>query len=281
MKKINTSNYPLSLSVILLVLLLPNYAAQFGSAPHSIRLNAEEKNDLENLIFTITENMVYIPKATIEINPFDTPYQYDENNLPLSEADFLLVKIDDFFISKYEVTIKEWNIIMKEKKKIGPDLQPVSNLSTYEVWSFIDQLNQISGKKFRLPFINEWNYVADLTNDQLPSYSTDSCQLDNMIWYRQNSNSTLQQVALKDRSQLGLYDFFGNAAELVSPYYSALEGPNNTAIESDPLQVGWQHILVKGGSYQTPRQAFHCYNKIISHNYRDGTIGFRLVMQVQ
>jgi formylglycine-generating enzyme required for sulfatase activity len=73
------------------------------------------------------------------------------------------VCVDDFDIGKYEVTQGQWLAIMKKSPstfgKCGEDC-PVEEVSWDDVQEFITKLNKMTGRNYRLPTGDEWEYAA-------------------------------------------------------------------------------------------------------------------------
>ena len=69
----------------------------------------------------------------------------------------------NYEIGKYEVTQAEWRAVMgsspSDNSSCG-DNCPVENVSWDDTQIFIQKLNTISGKEYRLPTEAEWNYVC-------------------------------------------------------------------------------------------------------------------------
>ncbi|MDR3366290.1 MAG: formylglycine-generating enzyme family protein [Prevotellaceae bacterium] len=77
------------------------------------------------------------------------------------------VKVKDFWIGKYEVTQAEWGSVMGTVEGItfsdsygkGPH-HPAYKISYHDALLFISNLNQRTGKNYRLPTEAEWEYAA-------------------------------------------------------------------------------------------------------------------------
>lgn len=129
------------------------------------------------------------------------------DEFPLQE-----ITIADFNLGKTEVTQRLWTSIMGFNPSVYVCTScPVTNISWYDVQVFINRLNRITGKSYRLPSESEWEYAAKegLTAD-----------LNSTAVYAANSGK-IQQVASKAADGLGLYDMRGNVWEWVSDWYHA------------------------------------------------------------
>ena len=68
---------------------------------------------------------------------------------------------NDYYIGKYEVTQALWKAVMgKNPSNFKGDNLPVEQVSWDDCQEFINKLNKITGKKFRLPTEAEWEYAA-------------------------------------------------------------------------------------------------------------------------
>lgn len=145
------------------------------------------------------------------------------------------VKLNGFYMAKYEVTQKLWLSVMgnKNPSKIIGDSLPVTRVSWYDVQTFIGKLNQLTGKNYRLPTEAEWEYAArggQLSKNYRFSGSND---LEEVAWFRDNSDDEPHAVGTKKPNELGLYDMSGNVYEWCSDgfdryewnYYDTVENP--------------------------------------------------------
>jgi len=132
------------------------------------------------------------------------------------------VTLDDFSIGRTEVTQGLWKSVMgsnPSKYKCGNNF-PVERVNYDDVQQFINKLNEKTGKKYRLPTGDEWEYAARGGNKSLEYRYSGSNNLDDVAWYRGNSRHLIRRrthpVGTKRPNELGLYDMNGNVWEWTS-----------------------------------------------------------------
>lgn len=174
------------------------------------------------------------------------------------------VRLDDFYLGKYEVTQAQWEAIIGDNPSYnkGCDDCPVENIM-FRVEEFIEALNQVTGKNYRLPTEAEWEYAAR-GGQYMPSLDerTDykysgSNQIDEVAWYADNSQGKTQPIGLKKPNTLGIYDMTGNVWEPCQDKYYAdyynFSVPNNPV---NPAMGDYQ--VLRGGSWFN--DAYNCRN---------------------
>ena len=187
------------------------------------------------------------------------------------------VTLSGFYIGKTEVTQKQWqNVMSSNPSSFKGDELPVENVSWNDCQTFINKLNQLTGKKFRLPTEAEWEYAARGGNKSKGYKYSGSNTIGNVAWYSGNSSSRTHPVATKQANELGLYDMSGNVWEWCQDWYgsySSSSQANPTGPTSGSYRVG------RGGSWRNG--ATYCR---VSYRYsRNPTdliyyMGFRLAL---
>ena len=186
------------------------------------------------------------------------------------------VTLSSYYIGQYEVTQAQWRAVMGDNPSYfeGCDQCPVEQVSWEEVQEFIRRLNQRTGLNYRLPTEAEWEFAARGGNNSKRFQYAGSNNLDEVGWYRSNSEDKTHPVGQKKRNELGLYDMSGNVWEWCQDWYgdypsSAQTNPTGPA--TGAYRVG------RGGSWSYgPR---HC--RVANRNGGDpgdryGLLGFRL-----
>jgi formylglycine-generating enzyme required for sulfatase activity len=190
------------------------------------------------------------------------------------------VTVNDFSIGKVEVTQGLWTAVMGSNPSNfeGDSNLPVESVSWNAVQEFIQKLNTMTGKKYRLPTEAEWEYAARGGKSGKGYKYSGGNNIDEVAWYDGNSSSKTHPVGTKQANELGIYDMTGNVWEWVSDwygenYYSSSPGSNPTGPASG------SHRVLRGGSW--PDDAGYCRVSIRSYNnpgIRYSNLGFRLAV---
>lgn len=127
----------------------------------------------------------------------------------------------NYEIGKYDVTQKEWLAVMGANPShftaCGENC-PVEQVSWNDVHEFIQKLNAKTGKQYRLPNEEEWEYAC------YGGSQTEYCggsNLDSVAWYKDNSNATTHPVGQKQANGYGLYDMSGNVWQWMENKYDS------------------------------------------------------------
>ena len=152
----------------------------------------------------------------------------------------------------------------------------MESVSWEYIQEFIQKLNHLSGKRYRLPTEAEWEYAcrAETTGDR---YGI----LNEIAWYRDNSNGSKQPVGLKKQNAFGLFDMLGNLIEWVNDWYSRdyyERAPINDPPGPDrPDQGLWIGRVWRGAHYNDPAVYVTAGHRR-TWNMADAWAGFRLAM---
>jgi hypothetical protein len=145
----------------------------------------------------------------IDVNAKDIVKAPDIKMITVQDGDF------NFEIGKYEITQAQWKAVMGSNpsfKFTGDDL-PVQNVTFTQVQKFIKNLNEKTGKNYRLPTAAEWKYAAKGGNKSKGYKYSGSNNIDEVAWYDGNSSVRTHAVGSLSPNELGIYDMSGNVSE--------------------------------------------------------------------
>jgi len=225
------------------------------------------------------------------------------------------VTVGDFSIGKREVTQKLWKLVMSgdnPSNTKGDDL-PVDGVTLGDALKFIAELNEITGKKYRLPTEAEWEYAARGGKMSKGYKYAGSNNIGDVAWYALNSgdkpfdtefdagnmkieeikeriklnnkrlvsnNNKSRPAGAKRPNELGIYDMTGNVWEWTMDRYG-----DNYDDYSAVRQTDFEHYesgadyVIRGGSWsdgvRTCRLSFRSYSQPKESHW---DVGFRLVL---
>lgn len=190
------------------------------------------------------------------------------------------VELSDFFIGKFEFTQAQWIAIMGENPSELECMNcPVNDMSWEQLMEMIKKLNQLTGRKFRLPTEAEWEYAAQGGNQTKGFLYSGSNNIEEVAWLKPNGGDQQHEVGQLKPNELGLYDMNGNAWELCQDWYDKKfyqRSPNKNPVNETPTK----YRVSRGASWMSP--AHYCerhYRNTDHPHHKRGNGGFRLVME--
>ena len=217
------------------------------------------------------------------------------------------VSVDDFQISKNEVTFEEFDKFCVQRGYPMPDdggfgrgKNPVMNVSWEGAIKFCNWLSTThkfekvydievdsSGLKiksvdygatgFRLPTEAEWEYAAKGGSQTQGFAYCGSNNLDEVAWYSNNANDKPHDVGTATPNELGIYDLSGNVWEWCWDFYDA--GYYANSPETDPRgpDTGTQRVY-RGGCFTSDESFLRLTRRFgLAQSMSSGMIGIRLV----
>ena len=185
------------------------------------------------------------------------------------------VTLSSFRIGKYPVTQAEWKAVMESNPSFftGDNL-PVETVSWNDVQAFIAGLNEVTGKKYRLPTEAEWEYAARGGNNSQGYKYSGSNDIDEVAWYA-GDNGT-HPVGRKMPNELEIYDMSGNVQEWCNDWYGAYSNAPQTNPQGPA--TGSKRVL-RGGSWDAGAGYCRVSNRYTyPPGYSDNDRGLRLVL---
>jgi formylglycine-generating enzyme required for sulfatase activity len=187
------------------------------------------------------------------------------------------VTLSDYYIGKFEVTQGLWVAVMDSNFSTFQkgDNYPMEYVSWDDCQMFINKLNQMTGKQFRLPTEAEWEFAARGGNKSGGTKFSGGSEIADVAWFESNSDGSTQPVGQKSPNELGIYDMSGNVWEWCDDWY----GNYSRSAQTNPkgANKGARRVL-RGGCWRSLPKS--CRISFRNYNFPDmgsDGDGFRLV----
>ncbi len=217
--------------------------------------------------------LVWIPPGSFMMGSFSSDFDADEDERPRHEVTLT----QGFWMGKYEVTQAQWKQIMAgyNPSRFDGDNLPVERVSWNEVQEFIAELNHLTDQAFSLPTEAQWEYAA--RGDVPGNTYSGGNDVNQVGWYKDNSNNTTHPVGQKAANAWGLHDMSGNVWEWCQDWYGTY--PSGSVTDpTGPDSSGY--LVYRGGSYYDGADDLRLASRdYIAIDFRYDGLGFRLVMQ--
>ena len=166
----------------------------------------------------ITIDMVKVKSGTFKMGATSEMLNSCVDEKPVHKV----ILTNNYYMGKYEVTQALWQEVMGSNPSyFKGDNLPVEQVSWNDCQEFINKLNSITGRKFRLPTEAEWEYAARGGKKSRGYQYSGSSNISDVAWYTDNSGSKTHPVGTKQSNELGLYDMTGNVWEWCQDWCSS------------------------------------------------------------
>ena len=207
-----------------------------------------------------------------------------ERNRKADEGPVHNVKVDSFWMGKFEITWDLYELFMSREidnvkvtdknNEVDIDVDAVSSATTpyvemsfgmgtvgYPAISmtqlaaskFCEWLSAITGNYYRLPTEAEWEYACRAGSDKPFSFD-DNDKISEYAWYDGNSADSYHKVGQKKPNSWGLHDMHGNVSEWTLDQYKPTSYQNNNKnIIINPIVKATKLYprVVRGGSFMS------------------------------
>ncbi len=225
----------------------------------------------------------------------------------------------DFYMSKHEITISQYAEFLNAMRTRAPQdglvilqgqllYNNVNNESTLPIYDLaankytttpgfenypMNSLYYASAKAYatwvggKLPTEAQWEYAVRAGSTTPFYFGTQQDNLSNYAWISENSNYKAHPVGQKIPNAWGLYDMYGNVAEItddkntdsntIDPY------PTISTAESpliDPLNQSGYAYIVRGGSFISTKSTANSYlRSAVVSGSASYNVGFRVIFE--
>lgn len=220
----------------------------------------------------VTFKMVKIEGGTFMMGAPSSDAEAYSNEMPQH-----CVTLSEYYIAETEVTQALWQAVMGSNPSHFkfPD-RPVEEISWNDCKTFIEKLNQLTDKQFRLPTEAEWEYAARGGGNSHGYKFSGSDNVDDVAWYTDNCGGETHAVKTKAANELGLYDMTGNVLEWCSDWMAAYTA--DTVTNPQGPAAGFKRVLRGGSLYNDARRLRVTRRSEYNPTFTDYSVGFRLAL---
>ena len=255
-------------------------------------------------------NKTQNPSEIITVKVYGGSFDLGSDNETADRKPAHTVKLKDFNMGAYEVTQAQWETVMGNNPSMYNCAEcPVTNVTWNDIQKFIEKLNSITGKRYRLPTEAEWEYAArggnteqltknsnivarggvnellitdkekripekDKTGDR---FSGKKRSVQNIAWFDRNSEDHIHPIGRKQPNELNIYDMSGNVEEWCNDFYASSYGSKNT-VENPTGPTGGKAHVVRGGSFTSNKEELGITRRAAYlPDTKNNSLGFRLV----
>lgn len=197
------------------------------------------------------------------------------------------VTLDDFWIGKTEVKVKQYRQFCEETNRTMPlppawgwkDNFPMVNVTWKEANDYCQWLSKKMSRLYRLPTEAEWEYAARGGKLSKGYTYAGSNQPSEVGWYNSNTEEKgTQAVGLKKANELGLYDMSGNVWEWCADGYTRYPNEPQSNPKISPT-IAQERVMRGGAWYYDPNFIRITVRLNVSPSYQSYGVGFRYVRE--
>jgi len=261
--------------------LMEMFAEEKGRSCHisdrviSELLNNSKQQILPELVFDIKGikfKMIRVEGGTFQMGATDEQKKdAKDDEKPVHE-----VTLGSYYIGETEVTQELWLAVMEDNSFRNPEKKAKEWVSWYDCQEFINKLNSITGKAFRLPYEAEWEFAARGGNYSKAYKYAGSNNLEEVGWM---FGSERHFVAQLKANELGLFDMSGNVDEWCDDWYDEKYYCNSPILNPNGPDKGCERVLRGFGIQISEYRVSARQHRDPDNSYEH--IGFRLALDTK
>ena len=181
-------------------------------ANNSVNTSSSSVSSGSNVISIPLRNGITIEMVKVEAGTFmmgatsEMQNPYDDEK-PVHQVTLT----NDYYMGKYEVTQALWQAVTgKNPSKFKGDNLPVERVSWNDCQVFIRNLNNMTGRKFRLPTEAEWEYAARGGKKSRGYQYSGSSNISDVAWFDDINGNKKHPVGTKQRCICLMLYLFSN-----------------------------------------------------------------------
>lgn len=193
------------------------------------------------------------------------------------------VYLDDYKISKHEVTFEMYDKFCEEKNRFKPDdkgwgrrNRPVINVSWDNARAFCDWLSEKTGKDIHLPTEAQWEKAARGTDKRKYPWANSEPTCSEANYYGCFEKTKAVGCHPSGVSPYGVHDMAGNVWEWCSDWYSSRYYANSPRNNPTGPGSGSGRVGRGGGWFSYPWSLRSTARFRFHPTYRSSNLGFRL-----
>lgn len=199
---------------------------------------------------------------------------YHEYVEPEFETPAFKTRVETFYISQFEITIHQWNVIMDDQREGDPDT-PVSSVSFDEAVQFTKRLSDLTTRLFRLPTESEWEYAARGSEQSDNHLFAGSDMANEVAWYTENSNERVHANVQGDLPASCTIDDLFNMSGNLSEWCDTEFRPYDQNIPTNDEKA----MVIRGGNYDSePYEITVTHREPALPETSIPTLGFRIAL---
>ncbi|MBM3734946.1 MAG: formylglycine-generating enzyme family protein [Acidobacteria bacterium] len=218
--------------------------------------------------------MLPVPGGGFEMGSPDSEEGHRKDEAPVHK-----VRVEPFWMGKYEVTWDEYRLFMFAENQTDPLIDAVSrptrpyvemsfgmgingypaiSMTHHAANKYAQWLSSRTGHFYRLPTEAEWEYACRAGTTGPYSFGADASKLGDYAWFEGNSNGKYGQVGKKRPNPWGFHDMHGNVMEWT------LDGYDPAFYAKSPPLMPWARATapyphaVRGGSWNDTADRCRC-----------------------